>query len=171
MFVYVKNRFKGFSQKSYVFNEDGEKLLMIKARIISPSNKTDLYDMDGNKLYTIRNKIFPIIKNCTYIFDASGEKKKLLCKFTAKRGKIFKASKCAYPISLNGSLDEGITVNFDGQEVAYFEEFETDEKAFNKNSYELEIYDDIDRQDLSVAFLSAIVIGIDGLMLKLNYKK
>lgn len=169
MFIYVKNRFKGFSQKSFVFNEDGDKLFLIKGRLISPSNKTDICDMDGNKLFTVRNKIFPIFKNCVYIYDTS-EKKKLFCKIKIKSGKYFKVVKCEHPITLNGNLEEGVAVSYDGEEVAYFEDYDIDEKTLITNSYELEIYDDIDCPALSVPLLSAMVVGMDELMLKLSKK-
>ena len=113
MIVYVKNRFKGFSQKSYVFDEDGERLLLIKGKMVSLTNKTELCDLNGNKLFTIRTKAFPIFKNCAYVYDELAEKKKLLCKIKTIRGKYFKVTKCKYPITLNGRIDEGITISFD----------------------------------------------------------
>lgn len=170
MFVYVKNRFKGFSQKSFVFSENGEKLLLIKGKMVSLSNKTELCDLNGNKVFTIKNKAFPIFKNCAYIYDELGDKKKLLCKIKTLRGKFFKVTKCEYPITINGRLDEGITISFDNEEVAYFEEADFEEKSLISNSFELEINEEADFEYLSVALLSAIVIAIDGLILRINSK-
>ena len=170
MFVYVKNRFKGFSQVSFVYNEDGDKLFLIRGRMFYLSNRTDLCDMEGNKLFTIKNKVFPIFKNCVNVYSYTENKKKLFCKIKTKRGKYFKITNCDYALTLNGKIDEGMLIGFNDNDIAYFEEYDFDEKTFNSNSYELEIYEDEDLGGLDVATLSAIVIGADGLMLKLGDK-
>jgi uncharacterized protein YxjI len=168
MFIYVKNRFKGFSQKSYVYNEDGDKLFLIKGKLLSLSNKTDLRDMDGNNLFTIKTKIFHIFKNCVSVYKYEEKKKKLFCKIKSKKGKYFKVLKCDYNIRLDGRIDDGIAISLDDEEIAFFEEYETEEKTFNVNSYELEIYDDANLGELDNATISAVVIGVDVLLLKLN---
>ena len=167
MFVYVKNRFKGFSQVSFVYNEDGDKIFLIRGKMFSLSNRTDLCDMEGNKLFTIKNKIFPIFKNCVNVYQYVDKKKKLFCKIKTKKGKYFKITKCEYNLILNGRIDEGMAIGYNGEEVAYFEEYDFDEDASINNSYELEIYDDVDLGGLTTEMLSAIVIGADVLLLKL----
>ena len=105
---------------SAVQDEQGNNLLKVDGKWLSPTRKKKIYDLEGNLLYTIRNKWFNFIRQSAYVYDENNQKIATVFSKSFKFENRYHIEDCADSIVIEGkAFRSGYQVIKNDQQVAY----------------------------------------------------
>lgn len=160
MRLFIKNKIMTLSGSSFVLDEEGNKVFIVKGKwgIFSPTHKKKIIDKDGNLRYIVRNKFWRFISTSCFLYDDSKQKIAMLTNndFDFKSRYVLKGYQDEILIKGNFSEFPKFTMDIDknGKVIGKI----TRDFTIIRDSFVLDIYDDTED-----AFLVALVIAIDNI--------
>ena len=158
MRYYIKNNMVSLTGSSYVLDEGGNKVFLVKGRFMSPTHKKMICDLQGNPLFSVRNKYWRLFHRFVYINDERGGEHRRLCRVRSPFFGKWRIDDNAIGLSLEGIFMQGTHIYIDGRDVGMFYYDYNFTSVIFADSYTLEVYD-----ESLLPFLVALVVGYDNI--------
>lgn len=157
----IENKFFSLGGSSSVKNENGEDMVFVKGRFLSPTKVKFICNKDGKKLYKVRNKWFNFINTRAYVYDEN-KNKIARVKLPPFSGKKFVIEGYKDEILIEGDFFSlKSTIKRNGQPIGTINR----ELIVVKDTFILEA------EEADLPFAIALVIAIDNLIDKVTKTK
>lgn len=155
MKLFIKNKIFSLGGGSEVLDATGKPAFVVKGKVFSFTKKKKIFDANNKLLFTIKNRFFNFFSHKVYIYDADGERVATIKKNKWSFNLNYKIEDTPEQMEIVGKFfDPESKIVRNGEVVGTI----TRQITFIADSFQLEASEE------DIAFMTALVIGLDNLV-------